>query len=68
MQFRRWDLADLSYFMEIAKQRSFRRAGLELGISASALSHSLRGLERFGAPARESFDLLVCRTTLGEHP
>jgi DNA-binding transcriptional LysR family regulator len=45
MQFRRSDFADLSYFLEIAKHRNFRRAGLELGISASALRHALRGLE-----------------------
>jgi DNA-binding transcriptional LysR family regulator len=45
MQTRRSDLADLAYFLEIAKHRNFRRAGLELGVSASALSHALRGLE-----------------------
>ena len=45
MQLRRSDLADLSYFLEIAKHRNFRRAALELDISASALSHALRGLE-----------------------
>lgn len=45
MQFRRSDFANLSYFLEIAKHRNFRRAGLELGLSASALSHSLRDLE-----------------------
>jgi hypothetical protein len=36
---------DLAYFLEVAKHRSFRGAGAELGISASALSHALRGLE-----------------------
>jgi DNA-binding transcriptional LysR family regulator len=45
MQFRRSDFADLSYFLEIAKHRNFRRAGLELGVSASALSHALKGEE-----------------------
>ena len=45
MQFGRSDLADFTYFLAIAKHRSFRRAGLELGISASALSHALKGLE-----------------------
>ena len=39
MQLRRSDLADLSYFLEIGKHRNFRRAALELDISASALSH-----------------------------
>ena len=33
----RTDLADFSYFIAIAKHRSFRRAGLEMGVSASAL-------------------------------
>ncbi|XFF02259.1 HTH-type transcriptional regulator, putative pgrR (plasmid) [Bradyrhizobium guangxiense] len=45
MQFRRSDLADLSYFLEVAKHRNFRRAALELGIGASALSHAIRSLE-----------------------
>lgn len=45
MQISRTDLADFSYFLAIARHRSFRRAGLELGVSASALSHSLKGLE-----------------------
>jgi DNA-binding transcriptional LysR family regulator len=45
MQFGRSDLADFTYFLAIAKHRSFRRAGLELGVSASALSHSIKGLE-----------------------
>ena len=41
----RSDLTDFTYFLAIAKHQSFRRAGLELGVSASALSHALRGLE-----------------------
>src|SRR5258707_8514715 len=45
MQVNRSYLADFSYFLAIAKHRSFRRAGLELGVSASALSHALKGLE-----------------------
>ena len=45
VQLTRTDLADFSYFLAIAKHRSFRRAGLELGVSASALSHALKGLE-----------------------
>jgi DNA-binding transcriptional LysR family regulator len=45
MQFGRSDLADFAYFLAIAKHRSFRRAGLELGVSASALSHAIKGLE-----------------------
>lgn len=67
MQFRRWDLADLSYFLEIAKQRSFRRAGAELGISASALSHALRGLEeRLGVRLVNRTSRSVTLTAAGE--
>lgn len=38
-------LADLQTFATVARLRSFRRAALELGVSPSALSHTLRGLE-----------------------
>jgi DNA-binding transcriptional LysR family regulator len=41
----RSDLADFSYFLAIARHRSFRLAALELGVSPSALSHALKGLE-----------------------
>jgi len=41
----RADLADFTYVLAIARHRSFRRAGLELGVSASALSHALKALE-----------------------
>lgn len=37
--------ADLSVFLAIATHRSFRAAAIELGVTASALSHSLRGIE-----------------------
>lgn len=45
MQTNRTDLADLIYFLAIARHRSFSRAAIELGVSASALSHALKGLE-----------------------
>ncbi len=45
MQLGRSDLADFTYFLAVARHRSFRRASLELGISASALSHAIKGLE-----------------------
>lgn len=45
MSFARTDLADLAVFLAIARHRNFRQAGLELGVSASALSHALKGLE-----------------------
>jgi DNA-binding transcriptional LysR family regulator len=38
-------LSDLHAFAVVARLRSFRRAATELGVSPSALSHSLRGLE-----------------------
>ncbi|WP_162501490.1 LysR family transcriptional regulator, partial [Methylobacterium crusticola] len=41
----RSDLSDLAAFAAVATHRSFRRAAAELGVSPSALSHALRGLE-----------------------
>ena len=38
-------LDDLSAFVAIAQARSFTRAGAQFGVSASALSHAMRGLE-----------------------
>lgn len=38
-------LPDLISFATVARLRSFRRAAAELGVSPSALSHALRGLE-----------------------
>jgi DNA-binding transcriptional LysR family regulator len=67
VQFRRSDLADLSYFLEIARHRNFRRAGLELGVSASALSHALRGLEeRLGVRLLNRTSRSVTLTAAGE--
>lgn len=43
---RRGDLDDLAVFAAIARTRSFTRAGAELGLSPSALSHTMRALER----------------------
>jgi DNA-binding transcriptional LysR family regulator len=37
--------AELTTFLAIARHRSFRNAAVELGVSASALSHALRGIE-----------------------
>ncbi len=37
--------ADLATFLAIAEHRSFRRAADALGVSPSALSHALRGIE-----------------------
>jgi DNA-binding transcriptional LysR family regulator len=67
MDFQRSDFADLSYFLEIAKHRNFRRAGLDLGLSASALSHALRGLEeRLGVRLFNRTSRSVTLTAAGE--
>jgi DNA-binding transcriptional LysR family regulator len=67
VQLNRTDLADFSYFLVIARHRNFRRAGLELGISASALSHSLRGLEtRLGVQLLNRTSRSVTLTAAGD--
>jgi DNA-binding transcriptional LysR family regulator len=67
VQLNRTDLADFSYFLVIARHRNFRRAGLELGISASALSHSLRGLEtRLGVRLLNRTSRSVTLTAAGD--
>jgi len=40
------DLPELSAFATVAQERSFTRAAARLGVSQSALSHSMRGLEK----------------------
>jgi DNA-binding transcriptional LysR family regulator len=56
---RRIRAQDLSVFLAIAQHRSFRKAAVELGVTASALSHALRAIE-------ERLDVrLVNRTTRG---
>ncbi|HAU4897307.1 LysR substrate-binding domain-containing protein [Aeromonas hydrophila] len=45
MAITRTDLAELAVFASVARHQSFSKAALELGVSASALSHSLKGLE-----------------------
>src|SRR5579862_2272534 len=56
------ELAELSAFATVAEERSFTRAAIRLGISQSALSHSMRGLEkRLGLP-------ILARTTRSVSP
>ena len=43
---RRGELDDLAAFAKVARARSFTRAAAGLGISPSALSHAMRGLEQ----------------------
>ncbi|MBT2245618.1 LysR family transcriptional regulator [Sphingobium sp. BHU LFT2] len=45
MQLSRADLADFLYFLAIARHGSFRRAASEMGVTTSALSHAMAGLE-----------------------
>src|SRR6266700_3209633 len=41
----RADANDLVSFLAVARERSFTRAAAKLGVSQSALSHTIRGLE-----------------------
>ncbi|MHC2016948.1 LysR family transcriptional regulator [Methylobacterium sp. CM6247] len=59
---RRGDLDDLAAFAAVARVCSFTRAAAELGLSPSALSHAIRGLEtRLGVR-------LLARTTRSVAP
>jgi DNA-binding transcriptional LysR family regulator len=40
------ELNDLAAFAIVATERSFTRAAARLGVTQSALSHTIRGLER----------------------
>jgi DNA-binding transcriptional LysR family regulator len=67
MRISRADLADFAYFIALAKHCSFRRAGLELGVTSSALSHSLKGLEaRIGVKLINRTSRSVTLTAAGE--
>lgn len=58
----RSSLDDLIAFVAVARQRSFTRAAAQLGVSQSALSHTIRGLE-------ERLDIrLLTRTTRSVAP
>jgi DNA-binding transcriptional LysR family regulator len=59
---RKETLGDLISFMAVAQDRSFTKAAARLGVSRSALSHTLRGLE-----ARLGLRLLI-RTTRSVAP
>ncbi|MER2198545.1 LysR substrate-binding domain-containing protein [Methylobacterium brachiatum] len=67
MRINRTELADLGTFLAIARHRSFRRAGLELGVSASALSHALKAMEaRLGVRLINRTSRSVTLTAAGE--
>jgi DNA-binding transcriptional LysR family regulator len=59
---RRENVSDLLAFLAVARERSFTKAGKKLGVSQSALSHTVRGLE-----ARLGLRLLT-RTTRSVAP
>src|SRR5512143_2302327 len=58
----REDLSDVLAFLAVARERSFTKAAGKLGVSQSALSHTIRGLE-----ARLGLRLLT-RTTRSVSP
>ena len=39
------NVTDLQAFLAVARERSFTRAAARIGVSQSALSHTIRGLE-----------------------
>ena len=67
MDISRADLADFAYFMSIVRWGSFRRASAELGVTPSALSHALRGLEeRLGVRLLNRTTRSITLTAAGE--
>jgi DNA-binding transcriptional LysR family regulator len=68
MAITRTDLAELAVFAAVARHQSFSKAALELGVSASALSHSLKGLEtRLGVRLLNRSTRAVVPTDAGQH-
>lgn len=64
---RRGTLDDLAAFAMVARTRSFTRAAAELGLSPSALSHAVRGLEeRLGIRLLARTTRSVAPTPAGE--
>src|SRR5438034_7966075 len=58
---------DLIAFLAVAKTRSFTRAAAQLGVSQSALSHTIRGLEeRLGLRLLTRTTRSVAPTEAGE--
>src|SRR5271168_4486735 len=60
-------LNDLIAFLAVARERSFTRAAAHLGVSQSALSHTVRGLEeRLGLRLLTRTTRSVAPTAAGE--
>lgn len=63
----RESLNDLTAFVAVARERSFTRAAARLGVSQSALSHTVRGLEaRLGLRLLSRTSRSVAPTEAGE--
>ena len=63
----RRDTGDLIAFLAVARERSFTRAAASLGVSPSALSHTMRGLEeRLGLQLLTRTTRNVAPTEAGE--
>jgi DNA-binding transcriptional LysR family regulator len=63
----RHDISDLLAFVAVARAQSFTRAAAQLGVSQSALSHTLRGLEeRLGIRLLTRTTRSVAPTEAGE--
>jgi len=63
----RQNINDLRAFVAVARERSFTRAAAQLGVSQSALSHAIRGLEeRLGLRLLTRTTRSVAPTEAGE--
>ena len=63
----RQNINDLIAFLAVARERSFTRAAAQLGVSQSALSHTIRGLEeRLGLRLLTRTTRSVAPTEAGE--
>ncbi len=64
---RRDEFTEMRAFLEVARERSFTRAAAKLGVTRSALSHTIRGLEeRLGVRLLSRTTRDVAPTTAGE--
>jgi DNA-binding transcriptional LysR family regulator len=63
----RENISDLIAFLAVARERSFTKAAAQLGVSQSALSHTVRGLEeRLGVRLLTRTNRSVAPTQAGE--